>query len=101
MVTPAAHASSGEHRHDLVLRIMDHQIVGASGRMLGNVDDAVLERSSTDWVVTGLVVGPYGLGRRLPGRLGTWTLAIWRRLHPDSDPEPLIVPVGEVTSIDS
>jgi hypothetical protein len=88
-------------RSDIVLRVLDHQVVGPDDQLLGNVDDIELVGEVPDVFVTGLVIGPAGLSRRLPGRLGTWTFALWRRLHPDSDPASTVVPVTSVTRTDS
>lgn len=85
----------------LVLRVLDHQIVGPSGVLLGKVDELVLSETGEDLVVTGLVTGPAGLGVRLPGRLGSWVMAIWRRLHPAEDPRPVVVPLSHVRRIGS
>ena len=88
-------------RCDVVLRVLDHQVVGPDDELLGNVDDIELVGDGSDAWITGLVIGPAGLSRRLPGRLGTWTYAVWRRLHPDHAPRATVVPVGSVTSLDS
>jgi sporulation protein YlmC with PRC-barrel domain len=86
---------------DLVLRLLDHQIVGPDDQLLGNVDDLELVEDHGRLLVTGLMVGPASLGGRLPGKLGDWTLAIWRRLHPEPDPRPVVVPLEQVTHIAS
>lgn len=49
--------------------------------------------------VRGLVVGPAALAQRLPGKVGAWTGAIWRRLHPEQDPQATVLPVAEITGI--
>jgi sporulation protein YlmC with PRC-barrel domain len=99
-MTSSAHGSTG-HRYDAVLRLLDHQIVGPGGEMLGNVDDLQLSERDGRLSVIALVVGPGGLAQRLPGRLGAWTGAIWRRLDPDPHPRPTTVPLRHVTSIGS
>jgi sporulation protein YlmC with PRC-barrel domain len=91
----------GLRRVDLVLRVVDHQIVGPEGELLGNVDDVELAEVDGRWLVTGLMVGPAALSQRLPGKLGTWTNAVWRRLHPDREPTPVVVPMEHVTDIGS
>ena len=88
-------------RLDIMLRLLDHQIVGPEGELLGNVDDVELVDTGAGLFVTGLAIGPASLAQRLPGRIGDWLYAIWRRLHPDSDPKPLVLPIERVTSIDS
>lgn len=87
--------------HRAVLRLLDHQVVGDDGELLGNVDDLELVLSDEGWLVTALLVGPAALGRRLPGKLGRWTVAIWRRLQTDPDPRPCRVPIEQVREIGS
>jgi sporulation protein YlmC with PRC-barrel domain len=87
--------------HRAVLRLLDHQVVGPDGELLGNIDDLELVVSDEGWSVTALLVGPAALGQRLPGRLGRWTIAIWRRLRTDPDPRPCRVPVEQVHDIGS
>lgn len=94
-------ARPGQQRHDVVLRLLDHQIVGPDGALLGNVDDLELVLEGEDWVVSGLMVGPAALSQRLPGRLGDWLYAVWRRLHPAEDPAVTVVPLEHVVSVDS
>ena len=43
---------------------------------------------------------PSALGPRIGGRLGSWWLAIGRRLRPSDDPYPNRVPFDKVVSID-
>lgn len=84
--------TSGKRRRDgfdLVLRLLDHQIVGSGGELLGEVDNLEMMEIDGDLMVTGIVVGPAGLGPRLPGKLGRsaslypperrWTLSRCRR----------------------
>lgn len=87
--------------HRAVLRLLDHQVVGPDGELLGNVDDLELMISAEGWFVTALLVGPAALGRRLPGKLGRWTVAIWRRLQTEPDPHPCRVPIEQVRDIGS
>lgn len=91
----------GAVRHRVVLRILDHQIVGPDDELLGNVDDLELVVSHDGWFVTALLVGPAALGRRLPGRLGRWTIAIWRRLQTTPDAQPARVAIRDVRDIGS
>ncbi|TQM57889.1 hypothetical protein [Humibacillus xanthopallidus] len=86
---------------DVALRLLDHQITGPHGELLGNVDDLELVERDEHLLVTGLMVGPAALGGRLPGKLGDWMVAIWRRLHPEQDPKPVVVPLRHVTTIGS
>ena len=93
--------ASAPRRVDLGLRLMDHQLVGPSGALLGNVDDVVLRQDDQGLVVVGLVSGPGALGPRQPGRLGRWIVAVWRRLDRRERPEPLMVPMSHVRDIGS
>ena len=85
----------------LNLRLLDHQIVGPEGELLGNVDDLLLEESDGHWFVSSLMTGPAAAAQRQGGRLGHWIEAIWRRMHPDADPAPVAVPMRHVTKVDS
>ena len=85
----------------MVLRILDHQVVGPDGELLGNVDDLELVVSHDGWDVTALQVGPAALGQRLPGGLGRWTVAIWRRLQTSPEPHAARVGIEDVRDIDS
>ncbi len=91
-----------EHgRLELVLRLLDHQLVGSSGELLGNVDDLVLEAGPAGLAVTGLLSGPPAMARRQGGAGGRWIDAIWRRLHPLEDPPVEAVRWSSVDRVDS
>ena len=94
-------AGRAAEAHDIVLRLLDHQIVGPDGALLGNVDDLEVVADGPDWYVTGLMVGAAALSQRLPGLLGQWVHAVWRRLHPAEDPRPVVIPIVHVARIDS
>jgi hypothetical protein len=87
--------------YPLALRLLDHQIEGPDGSPLANVDDLELEASPTGLSVTALLCGPGALGERLPGRLGRWTVAIWKRLSLEPHPSPLRISLMEVRDITS
>lgn len=84
---------------DVGLRLLDHQIVGEGGQLVGNADNLEVRESGQRLVVTALVVGPAGLGPRMPGRLGRWIVAVWRRLSLAGDPEPMVLPLSEVQCV--
>ncbi|HET7475432.1 MAG TPA: hypothetical protein VFJ97_05345 [Dermatophilaceae bacterium] len=88
-------------RVDVVLRLLDHQVVDPDDAPVGNVDDIGLDLHSQGCAVVALCVGVGSLGHRWPGRLGAWTVAGWRRLHPGEDARSGLVPVGEITAITS
>ena len=85
----------------LGLRLLDHQLLGHEQEMLGNVDDVALEESDGRLVAVGLLSGPGAWANRQPGALGRWGLAVWRRLDPREDPQPLVLPLDHVLRIGS
>jgi hypothetical protein len=92
---------SGTGPLELVLRLLDHQLVGARGELVGNVDDLVLEERAEGLLVTGLLSGPPALARRQGGLGERWIDAIWRRLHPLQDPPVEAIVLDAVTKVDS
>jgi len=94
--------STGGRRLDAAFRLLDRQLVDRDGRLAGKVDDLELtERADGTLVVTAILTGPGALGPRLPGWFGRATLAVWRRLHGDTDPGPGRIPFDRVTEIGS
>ncbi len=94
--------AQGGRRLDASLNLLDRQLVDRDGRLFGKVDDVDLEqRDDGTLVVAALLIGPGALGHRLPGLLGRMTLASWRRLHSDRDPEPARIRYDQVTAIES
>jgi hypothetical protein len=89
-------------QYDAGLHLLDRQIVDRDEAPVANVDDLELtERADGRLAVTALLVGPGALGPRVGGRLGRWTVAIWRRLRPDVDPSPGRIDAALVTGTDS
>jgi sporulation protein YlmC with PRC-barrel domain len=94
-------ATSGRvlHAH---LHLLDRQIVDkTTGRMIAKVDDVDLDMSGTYPLVSALLTGPQAWGARLPGLLGTFVRSVHRRLHPDADPGPNVVPAGAIVDVTS
>jgi hypothetical protein len=88
--------------YDAGLHLLDRQIVDADDLPVANVDDIELrERADGRLAVSALLTGPGALGPRTGGRLGSWTVAVWRRLRPDSDPRPGRIEARLVTHTDS
>jgi hypothetical protein len=88
--------------YDAGLHLLDRQIVDRDGQPVAKVDDIELrERADGRLAVEALLVGPGAFGPRLGGRLGRWTVSIWRRLRPDPDPPPGRIDAGLVTGTDS
>jgi hypothetical protein len=89
-------------RYDAVLHLLDRQIIDPDGRLVAKVDDLELtQRRDGRLLVSAMLTGPGALGPRLGGRLGTWTVAIWRRLRPDANPEPGRITIADLVAIDS
>jgi hypothetical protein len=81
---------------------LDRQIIDPRGRFVAKVDDLeLIARADGSVAICGLLTGPGALGPRLGGRLGRWTVAIWRRLHPREDPLPVRIGVHEIMRVDS
>jgi hypothetical protein len=88
--------------YDAGLHLLDRQIVDPGGAPVAKVDDLELrERADGRLAVSALLTGPGALGPRTGGRLGSWTVAVWRRLRPDTDPRPGRIEARLVTSTDS
>jgi len=88
--------------YDAGLHLLDRQIVDPDDAPVANVDDLELrERADGRLAVSALLTGPGALGPRTGGRLGSWMVAIWRRLRPDADPQPGRIEARLVTHTDS
>jgi len=84
---------------DLGLRLLDRQLVGSEDELFGNVDNALLETIDGELAVTALVCGPAALGPRFGGRTDVWMRSIWRRLRPERDPAPVVIPMTHVVEL--
>ena len=84
---------------DLGLRLLDRQLVGSEDELFGNVDNALLETVGGQLAVTALVCGPAALGPRFGGRTDVWMRSIWRRLRPERDPAPVVIPMTHVARV--
>lgn len=70
-----------ERSYDAALHLLDRQIVGSDGRLIGKVDDVELTVDPDGvLVVTGLLVGGAALLPRFGGRLGRWLAARYRHV---------------------
>jgi hypothetical protein len=88
--------------YDAGLHLLDRQIVDPDDAPVAKVDDLELrERADGRLALSALLTGPGALGPRIPGRLGVWTVAIWKRLRPDADPAPGRIEARLVTETDS
>jgi len=94
-----AESVRGRERLDLVLRVIDHQVIGPDGALLGNVDDIELAGRGSELTVAGLAIGAEALSHQLPGRLGAWADAIRKRLSTRTDPTAFVLPIEHVTEI--
>jgi sporulation protein YlmC with PRC-barrel domain len=87
---------------DLVLRLLDRQVEDPDGGMICKVDDLELRQTADGtYVVSALLAGPLALGPRLPGRLGSWVVALARRWSAEADPAPGRIPFERVTELGS
>jgi sporulation protein YlmC with PRC-barrel domain len=85
---------------DTGLDLLDHQVLDASGRPMGKVDDVLLALGPAQGDpprVAALLLGPQALGPRIGGRLGRWMAATAARLARSS--EPVRVPLETVRTI--
>jgi hypothetical protein len=88
--------------YDAGLHLLDRQILDPDDAPVAKVDDLELrERADGRLVVSALLTGPGALGPRAGGHLGSWMVAVWRRLRPDPDPRPGRIEAGLVTHTDS
>ena len=88
-------------RYDAALNLLDRQIIDPDGGLVANVDDVELTERDGRLVVTAILVGPGVLGPRLGGRLGHWTVAVWRRLRAEANPKPGRIDAADISRIDS
>jgi hypothetical protein len=81
--------------------LLDQQIFDVAGEPVGRVDDLELTEPPEGGApeLTALLCGPTALGPRIGGRLGTWWLAIGRRLRARDDPYPNRIPVALVKEV--
>jgi hypothetical protein len=81
--------------------LLDQQIFDVAGEPVGRVDDLELTEQPDGGppVLTALLCGPTALGPRIGGRIGTWWLAVGRRLRARDDPYPNRIPVELVRSV--
>ena len=87
---------------DARLHLLDRQIVDRDGRRSPRSTTSSCASARTGGsAVAALLAGPGAFGPRLGGRLGRWTVSIWRRLRPDADPPPGRIDAALVTGTDS
>jgi len=90
-----------EDLFDIGLRLLDRQMVGNEDELLGNVDNLLVDTVDDRFTVTAIVSGPAGLGPRFGGRVDGWMRAVWRRLRPEADPTPIVIPMAHVERIEA
>jgi sporulation protein YlmC with PRC-barrel domain len=99
---PAERRPRFRRQYDAGLHLLDRQIVDRDGAPVAKVDDLELaQRADGRIAVSALLVGPGALGPRIGGRLGRWTVAVWRRLRPDPDPSPTRIDAALVSGTES
>lgn len=86
---------------DLGRQLLDKQLLDSEGQPCGKVDDLVFDvEGSGRPVMTSILVGPGALGDVLPGWPGRVMRAVWKRLHPNKDPQPIAIPWADVERVD-
>lgn len=82
--------------------LLDRLIVDIDGEPVGMVDDLELKPGEDGGppILTALLCGPTAFGPRLGDRIGTWWLAVGRRMRPLDDPYPIRIPIEAVGSVD-
>jgi sporulation protein YlmC with PRC-barrel domain len=84
------------------LHLLDRQIVSkADGRLVAKVDDVEFDLDAPVPHLTALLTGPGALGRRLPGLVGRFVLAVYSRLHRDPVPDANRIPAARIVDITS
>jgi sporulation protein YlmC with PRC-barrel domain len=87
---------------DLQRDLLDRQIVGSDGSLLGKVDDLELREDEQGRLqVTALLVGPNPLARRLGRRRDGWLRSIAARLDQSSTPGVRRLDYALVTDVGS
>ena len=86
---------------ELGLDLLDRQLLDSRGAPCGKVDDLELYVFADGPPrLVAILVGPGALGPRISGFVGRWIVNVWRRLHPDRDPEPVRIPWEWVEKVD-
>jgi hypothetical protein len=84
------------------LHLLDRQVVSRrDGRLLGKVDDLELDLAGDVPHLSALLSGPAAWGHRLPGLLGAFVRSVHRRLHPQRDPGPNVIPAARIVDVTS
>ncbi|GAA3525609.1 hypothetical protein GCM10022234_23360 [Aeromicrobium panaciterrae] len=82
------------------LDLLDRQIVSSDGLLIANVDDLELEeRADGTLIVSGVLVGPGALGRRLGGALDFIIVNTWSRLTGRDPDDPQRIDYAHVSDI--
>lgn len=91
-----------DNTYDAALRLLGRQLIEPEGRFVGKVDDLELTfRPDGSATVTAILTGPGAWADAMPGFMGRYIRAVWRRLHPDVEPSPTRIPLSAVDNIDS
>jgi sporulation protein YlmC with PRC-barrel domain len=79
---------------------LDREVIDSDGIPIGKVDDLEFDMGRDgDPTLVAILCGPTAFGPRLGGRLGTWWLAIARRLRPRDDPAAVQIPMADVERV--
>ena len=91
-----------DRTYDAAVSLLDRQILGDDGQMIGKVDDVTIEQGPDGtWCLTELLLGPGALGPRTGGLVGSWMTAVWQRLCQQPPTGPRRIPISCVGEIGS
>ena len=91
-----------DRSYDAAMRLLGRQLIDPAGRFCGKADDLeITVYPDGSAAVTTILTGPGAWADGMPGFLGRWTTAIWRRLHPDTHPQPTRIAVDQISDLDS
>ena len=89
-------------RIQLGRQLLDRQIVDATGRLVGKVDDVEFAVDADGFpYVAYLLSGQRALGQRIGGRVGRILTAVADRFTDDPPARPLRIPIADVDRVDS
>lgn len=82
---------------DVARSLLDRLVMDLEGKPLGRVDDLELSVGADGSVtLAAILLGPLALGTRFGGRLGTWWVAVGRRLRLEASPQPMRIPAATI-----
>ena len=87
--------------YDAAMRLLGRQLIDPDGRLAGKADDLeITYYPDGSAAITAILTGPGAWADGMPGFLGRWTTAVWRRLHPDTDPQPTRILLDDIADVE-